>query len=442
MTKRHIPIEKLLVNPENPRFEPVKNQQEAINLMVSQAGKTIINLGKDIAQHGLNPSKSLMVVETDNGFYLPLEGNRRIVALKLLHNPDQTTNKKLVDYFKELHSAYGQQIPKEVECTIFPDKKSAFRWVNLEHTGKNKGVGILKWDSTQRQRFIAQYAGRVPSRTVQLFDYADNNNLEHDKVDATTLERIISTPFIRKQIGINFPKGYLDFEKTQSHVIKNLKRVFVEMSKKEFKVADVYTSDKSKSWINNLLASSSKAKVPNKTIEGDIAKNKDPLAGKWITNELYNKYPYQNRIKSILGELKEFHPKTNPNVCAISMRVLMELAVYVFLDKKGEIKNIIDIERARLVRDNAKRKKQKELEKNWAPSFNRMLSYMANKDDIITDPQKRKALGVFIGKKSVEPFMDELNLFIHNPHYNPSADSVFEIWEKLGKLIFSTILNI
>jgi ParB-like chromosome segregation protein Spo0J len=84
MTKEMIPIEKLLVNPQNPRFEPVGNQEEAISMMLSEAEKKIINLAKDIAQYGLNPSKSLMVVKVDKGYYLPLEGNRRVTAIKLL----------------------------------------------------------------------------------------------------------------------------------------------------------------------------------------------------------------------------------------------------------------------------------------------------------------------------------------------------------------------
>jgi len=442
MIKKTIPITKLLVNPENPRFEPVKNQTDAIDLMISKAGANVFNLAKDIAQHGLNPSKSLMVISAEDGQFLPLEGNRRVVALKLLHNPEQTTDQKISNKFKELKKEFGTQIPNEVECVVFPDKESAFRWVNLEHTGRNKGIGVLSWNSEQRQRFIAQYAGKKPSRPVQLFDFANENNLKHDKVDATTLERLTSTPFIREQIGIAFPDGLLSLEKSKTQVIKNLKKVFTEMSKETFKVADVYTSEKSKTWIKNVLGITDKTK--NGISEEDkakIAKIKgEPLDGDWITNRLYSVYPKKNRVKAILNELKDLNPKLKPNVCASSLRVLLELAVYVFLNDNGWIKHIIDQEKSKFIKENKKRKNKKEWENDWSPNFQRTLDFMATNESVITDPLERKALKTFIGKKSAEPFLAELNQFTHNPDYEPSGDNVIEIWKKLGKLIFKTIL--
>lgn len=440
MTKTTIPITKLLVNPENPRFEPVKNQTDAIDLMISKAGVNVFNLAKDIAQHGLNPSKSLMVIPAEDGQFLPLEGNRRVVALKLLHNPEQTTDQKISNKFKELKKEFGTQIPSDVECVVFPDKESAFRWVNLEHTGRNKGIGILSWDSTQRQRFIAQYAGKKPSRPVQLFDFANENNLKHDGVDATTLERLTANPVVREQMGIAFPDGLLNLEKSKTQVVRNLRKVFTEMSKGAFKVADVYTSDKSKAWIKNVLGVADKTK---NGIGGEEKATKikgEPLDGDWITNRLYSVYPKQNRVKSILSELKDLNPKAKPNVCASSLRVLLELSVYVFLNDNGWIKHIIDQEKAKFIEDNKKRKNKREWEKDWSPNFQRTLDFMATNESIITDPLERKALKTFIGKKSVEPFLAELNQFTHNPEYEPTGDNVVEIWKKLGKLVFKTIL--
>ncbi len=101
MIKKDIHISKFHLNPENPRFEPAKNQQEAIELMLREAGSEVFNLGADIALRGLNPSKRVMVVE-QNGHFLPLEGNRRVLALTLLNNPDATSNGKYSKKFKDL----------------------------------------------------------------------------------------------------------------------------------------------------------------------------------------------------------------------------------------------------------------------------------------------------------------------------------------------------
>ena len=138
--------------------------------------------------------------------------------------------------------------------------------------------------------------------------------------------------------------------------------------------------------------------------------------------------------------MKDLNPKQKPNICGTSLRVLLELAVYVFLKDNSKIKNIINLERARIVTENKKRGGKRVLDKDWSPSFQRTLDYISSNEDTVTDPLERKALKTFIGKKSNEPFLAELNQFTHNPDYEPSPDTITEIWNKLGKLIFRTIL--
>ncbi len=444
-----IPITKLLVNPENPRFNPVKSQSDAVDLMLKEAGKKVLVLAKDIAQHGLNPSKSLMVVQEKNGMFMPLEGNRRVTALKLLHNPSQISNQKISEKFKELKKEFGSQIPNSVECVVFPDRESAFRWVNLEHTGSNDGIGVLGWNSLQQQRFAAQYAGKKPSRPVQLFDFADKHNLSRDSVDTTTIDRLLSNPFVREQIGISFPDGLLTLELKDSKVVSNLRKIFSEMSKSSFKVSEIYTSDKSKIWIKKVLGLNEKIKNEVSKSTDDPAHNQvsakkiteDPLDGDWISDRLYSVYPKENRVKEMLKELKDLNPRLKPNVCAASLRVLLELSVYSFLKDNKWIEHIINLEKAKIAKENQKRKSARKLDPDWSPNFAYMLAFLSNDETIMPNPDERKAMKVFISKKSVEPFLAELNLFTHNPSYSPKESNVIEIWSKLGKLIFKAILN-
>lgn len=441
MDRKIIPIEKLLVNPKNPRFEPVKSQQEAINLMLIKVGKEVFNLAKDIAEHGLNPSKSLMVLEVADEYFLPLEGNRRVVALKLLHEPEQTTNQIFIQQFKELKKDYGSKIPSEIECTVFPDKESAFRWVNLEHTGRNKGVGVLDWNYEQLQRFIAEYTGKIASREVQLLDFAKQNKIDHSKIDLSTLERLVSTESVREQIGISFPNGILNLEKSNEQVIMNLTKVFKEMSQPKFAVEQVYTVDKRKKWIRDVLGILEEKEEKEK--QKTISKKGDPLDGDWISARLHSAYVKQDRVKAILGELRDINPKQKPNICASSLRVLLELATYIFLKNRGEIQAIIKEEKEKFKDENRKRTAKglslKEWNNEWSPNFQRMLSCISKNDKLMTEPNERTVLQTFITKKSNEPFLTELNLFIHNPDYEPSPESITEIWNKLGKLVFKTI---
>ena len=58
-TKQFIKIKDLLVNPRNFRFEPVKNQKEALTIMLKKMKPKIKKIAEDIAKNGLDSSKTL-----------------------------------------------------------------------------------------------------------------------------------------------------------------------------------------------------------------------------------------------------------------------------------------------------------------------------------------------------------------------------------------------
>ncbi|MBK8548081.1 MAG: ParB N-terminal domain-containing protein [Saprospiraceae bacterium] len=97
-------IADLHINIENPRFEMVGNQREAIKTMIEDQGEKLAKLAEDITNEGLNPGDPIFVTkhEKQPNQYNVLEGNRRVTALKLLENPDliPETNKSLLNKFK------------------------------------------------------------------------------------------------------------------------------------------------------------------------------------------------------------------------------------------------------------------------------------------------------------------------------------------------------
>jgi hypothetical protein len=440
MEKKAISIKKLLVNPGNPRFDAVANQEKAIDLMLQKIGKKVLLLAKDIATYGVNPSKSLMVLKKKDGNYLALEGNRRLVALKLLDNPKLAKKNKLYEAFQSLKLKHKP--PSSIECVIFGKEEEARRWIKLEHTGENSGVGVVPWNNEQIGRFNAQQPGAIPARAIQLFDHADRNGLSYKEVAPTTLERIVSTPSVREQIGVDFPKARLKLTKAQSSVNKNLRKIFAEMKKSSFTVDKVKSKEDRKKWIAKVLGTDSKGKTEDSdnTTAGSGASEKDVLEGEWITGQLYKAYPYDDRVKAILKELKDVNPKNRPNVCAVSLRVLLELLVYVLLSKRGDIKKIVAQERKKLSSKAKKSGNKQYLPKHWSPDFKQMIQYMID-ENIVTEPHDVRALNTYINKKSNEPFLEELNLFIHNTSYSPLPGEVAGTWDKFGKLLFRAFFN-
>ena len=90
-----VDLDRLQLNTENPRFGMTSNQIEAFQMMLTDQKEKIHNLAKDIAANGLNPADLVIVMPSirDPDYFLVLEGNRRVVALKLLSNPDLVSEK-------------------------------------------------------------------------------------------------------------------------------------------------------------------------------------------------------------------------------------------------------------------------------------------------------------------------------------------------------------
>ncbi len=197
--KADIELDKLLVNPENYRFETVKDQQEAMLIMLRLQKDKILKLARDVAQRGLNPTRRLVVKEADGGKYVILEGNRRITALKLMSNPAEMSG----DYpfrgvFEELHAKYKDTLPTAVECVVYPADQQdiADSWVLLEHTGENQGVGTVPWNSVQKQRFELRHKQKLSS-ALQVFELLEANGVDTSGILATNLERLLTTPQVR-----------------------------------------------------------------------------------------------------------------------------------------------------------------------------------------------------------------------------------------------------
>ena len=58
-----------------------------INVMFNELGDKLYELAKDITEHGLDPSKRLIVFK-EKGKYIDGDGNRRVTVLKALETPD------------------------------------------------------------------------------------------------------------------------------------------------------------------------------------------------------------------------------------------------------------------------------------------------------------------------------------------------------------------
>ena len=176
-TTKKINLTNLQVNTENYRFEPVASQKEAIDTMVHDQGDKLYRLAEHIVINGLNPNDKIQTVVSSHAKskYNVVEGNRRIVSLKLLNNPDIIDHSRhiaLKKKFKKLHDGNKSSIIKIVECTVYDSPVEADKWIKLKHAGQLDGIGIVTWNAQQVDRFEEKVEGKssIVLQTIKLLE--------------------------------------------------------------------------------------------------------------------------------------------------------------------------------------------------------------------------------------------------------------------------------
>jgi len=102
-------------------------------------------LAKSIAEHGLNPTESWAIVQ-EEGKYVVLEGNRRLVACRLLDNPRKAPDPQTAATFERIkRGARTTSSYLNPSCVEFEHRADARYWIHLKHHGAGSGEGTAAW---------------------------------------------------------------------------------------------------------------------------------------------------------------------------------------------------------------------------------------------------------------------------------------------------------
>lgn len=199
-----IQIDRIFLDLNNPRFEPVEREAEAIAQLCSK--EDVAQLARDIVEHGLSPFDRFGVT-VDAGTtgrssaYTVAEGNRRICALKLLIDPDRAPAPRR-EYFVKLSADWEPIVT--VPCVVFQDADDLGLWLDRRHHGPAGGVGIKAWNSEQKTRHKGESAR---NQLAQAFlDYAENARIitaDQRKGRLTTVDRFLKNALLRGVLGIS-----------------------------------------------------------------------------------------------------------------------------------------------------------------------------------------------------------------------------------------------
>ncbi len=128
-----------------------------------------------------------LVVRSDKaGKFVVLEGNRRVLAMKLLKSAPLVNDLEMSDAFRKRLLAAGASFKvanvEPLDCFEVADRAEGIEWIVRRHTGENAGKGIVAWSGLAAARFRKRDPG------LQALDFV----LEHGELAADLKEKIES----------------------------------------------------------------------------------------------------------------------------------------------------------------------------------------------------------------------------------------------------------
>lgn len=428
-----IKITNLLLSVENPRFEKVESQREALDIMVEEQRDKLINLAKDIVEAGINPGELTFVTPEKDNMFKVLEGNRRVAALKLLNNPEllKDKHKSFTKKVKAISVEFQKKSIKEIQCVVFSNPSDANRWIKLKHTGENKGRGTVPWDYQQMLRFDAQME-KKSSIGLQAIDFLKNCGdktlmSKLPKVSITNLERLLSDKNIQEVIGIRIKGGMLETDLLKEETQKGLIKIVQDIVDKKIRVKDIYTKDDRKRYIEKYFTDQfipDKSKLAENTWQlgvfgqqGHAKKVKRRIIPPSTSREkiiprdcvLSIKEPKSN---SIYLELKDLNIDSFVNAGAVLLRVFIELSVDAFSEKyKLSLKD----------------------RKNNPIKFNQKVQQVVNymENNGIANKSELKGIQVAVSNKHNILSIDTFHSYVHNRHFSPIANDIKTTWDNI-----------
>lgn len=437
-----IKISNLKINSENPRFETVENQREAINSIIENQKEKLIRLGDDIIENGLNPSDLIIVTPDSNDInsYIVLEGNRRITTLKILNNPNLVTTTAmsgLLNRFKKLSDKFNENPIFKAQCVVFENEMEAMKWIKLKHTGENEGVGTVTWDAQQKARFEEKIEGKS-SYALQIIEHLKNDegfeeNLKSElsKIPSSSLQRLLTDPNVRKVIGLDIKNGKIVTSYSSDEIRKPLSKIVRDLTNPDFTVKQIYYKEDRENYIETF----ERLDIPvkdfdmeeweidgknyNKSINNNVDTNKSDTEKKKTNVPLStdrkrlipNKCIIQireKRINKIYRELKDLHVDEFENAVSVLFRVFIELSVDTFIESKELDCTIKDA---------------------LALKVGKVVTYLKENTDI-TD-QQLSPVNTSISNKNSFLSMVTFHQYVHNKHVIPSPKELKITWDSL-----------
>ncbi|QWF34246.1 ParB/Srx family N-terminal domain-containing protein [Pseudoalteromonas sp. SiA1] len=393
---------------DNPRLDPADQHlrlNDFIDDLISDESekKEFMQLIKSISERGFRAFDPIVVWKDENDKYVVAEGNRRVLALKLLRNPEKAP-KSIRRFVMEQARDIDRDTIEKIRVCVSPSYDET-RWYILQR--HSTGSLLKKWQRLQQQRFILNIYEETDQnidktieitnlkrgeiiealRYVGLRDLAtkyevakhltieEKEDVYSHRINMTVLERWFNK-FIRTEWGIEFDEmsiliksnlesfcnayakflklmlnpsdNELGFAITTRTIDNRFDEIYSKLPKVEFpnKETNVVidtnelNSDKIDS-INNIKEDEQKEDVveQNGAAPRELKANPDRNQ---LTSDYYQISVSSYKLSALFKEFKKLPVERYKNVTAASLRVFLDLSVDEFIttqNLQGEVTN-------------------------------------------------------------------------------------------------------
>ncbi|PMI41881.1 hypothetical protein BCT30_10750 [Enterovibrio norvegicus] len=234
-TPRSIDNLKLWV--DNPRLDPVESHEmlnDFVEDLLSDTSERdeFIDLVKSIAERGFTSFDPIVVWKDEGGRFVVAEGNRRVLALKLLRKPESAP-KGIRKLIREQSKRIDRDSIEKIRVCVAPSYQET-RWYILQR--HSTGSLLKRWQRLQQQRFIlnayeeqgqdleatAEITGLKRGEIIEALRYVclrniatrieitslltqtEKESVYSYKISMTILERWFGKKLVREKWGVEF----------------------------------------------------------------------------------------------------------------------------------------------------------------------------------------------------------------------------------------------
>lgn len=433
----------------NPRLNPEEqhvNLRDYIEDIIQEDGdkKSFMDLIHSIVTNGFIPADPIIVWQDENNerFYVA-EGNRRVIALKLLRDPMKApreirgTVTRLANEWERIDKIAVNIAPSFEDAEWYISQRNStssiqqkwsrlqqMRWIESLYEKYADAQDVLVQKSSMSLSEIEQII-----RYIRLLNLVDEEQvkgvLSDEEYKAATshtfpitiFERFFNLTKVREAWGFEFDgtkicfKNKKDFLTAFTEVIRrivsdkpdykldtrNISADKIDDLLEKLPKVDVETSDPYEVGTKIELATEEEEQLDTPTpkqkpriLKGDLNRNR-------LILECYNLNTTEARLSQLFGELKRLSVNSYTSVCAAAVRIFLELAVLDYIQSEGL--------EAQIQRDF-----KYDLKKIILKS---RLDYLSRKSRLKSNPKVCKILKGLINEKETYT-LDILNGYVHS----------------------------